>query len=117
MSGPVKHGLQLVLVEWDDAWTDNEPVTKQTAYHTHDPYKITTLGWLLIDDAKGITLVTEFYDDCYRGKTFIPREMVKKVTPYILSKARKLRAKKTSDNDLPHADRDLKQVSVGDGHP
>jgi hypothetical protein len=88
--------LKLVLVEWDDAWTDNEPVTQATAHHTHDPYRITTLGWMLVDDAKGITLVNEFYDGAYRGKTFIPRGLVVKVTEHTLTKPRKPKAPKVS---------------------
>lgn len=83
---------QLVVVEWFDAWTDGtEPVTLADARVEHEPKVITTIGWCLYQDSRGIKIANEHYndDELYRGQTFIPAGMIKSVTPYVLSKPRK----------------------------
>jgi hypothetical protein len=90
--------LQLVLVEWLDANTDNEGVTEDTVMLHHKPWIIHTLGWLLYEDESGITLVTEYYDNYYRGRSFIPKGMIKTITPYKLSQPRK---PKTAPKSIP----------------
>lgn len=81
--------LPLVLVEWLDAWVRADvPVTLEDVGQSHKPEIIHTLGWILRDDEAGISLANEFYDDTYRGRTFIPRAMIKTVIPYNLSKKR-----------------------------
>jgi hypothetical protein len=84
----MRHKLPLVLVEWDDAWTDHEPITEYAAGIAHGPERLRTLGWVLKEDDVGITVVNEFYGDEYRGRTFIPRGMVRSVTRYTLQKPR-----------------------------
>jgi len=87
----------LVSVVWRDAWVDgNEPILLKEAHLKHKPLIVTTLGWLLIDDQDGVSLANEKYEedsglDTYRGRTYIPREMVLKVTPF--KKPRKPRKK------------------------
>lgn len=84
--------LPLVVVEWDDAWIDaNEPISLSEVHVQHKPKVIVTLGYLLLQDAKGISLAAEYYkdEDVYRGRTFIPAAMVKTVKPYKLTKPRK----------------------------
>ena len=88
----MKPALQLALILWDDAWSDQEPVTEYAAGVAHAPEQINTLGWILRDDEIGITVVNEFYGDKYRGRTFIPRGMVRTVTRYTLQRPRKARA-------------------------
>lgn len=88
MAELTKVDLPLVLVEWDDAHTGEEAIDRDTVTSYHKPTIISTLGWVLIDDEVGITLVNEYYDSSYRGRTFIPRGMVRSVTPYKLSKPR-----------------------------
>ncbi len=81
--------LPLVLVTWNDANTGNEDVvTPENVEAYHKPTIVYTLGWLLRDDAKGITLVNEYYDEFYRGRTFIYRPMIISVTQFNLSKPR-----------------------------
>lgn len=82
--------LPLAIVEWDDhKGDDGEPVTAETVDLQHKPQVITTIGWVLKEDSSGITLVNEYYDNVYRGKTFIDKRMLRKITPYTLSKPRK----------------------------
>jgi hypothetical protein len=78
--------LPLVVVEWDDAWQSETPATLD--HFVHKPERITTIGWLMKDDAIGVQVCNEFYDETYRGRTFIPRAMVVTVTHYALKKPR-----------------------------
>lgn len=83
--------LPLVVVEWNDAWIDGaDPVTLADVAASHKPKVIVTLGYVLRDDDIGLSLANEYYEDesTYRGRTFIPRSMVKKVTTYKLSRPR-----------------------------
>lgn len=85
--------LPLVLCEWKDANTGgDDAVTADNLDSYHKPTTVHTLGWLLKDDAEGVTLVNEVYDSTYRGRTFIYRPMIVSVTPYQLSKRRRKKA-------------------------
>ena len=82
---------QFVVVEWNDAWQDQENFT--TAHGiaaTHEPMPVETMGLLIQDDDTGISIANERSperdQDTYRGRTFIPRLMVKTVTAYKLVK-------------------------------
>ena len=81
--------LPLALVVWNDAWTDESATTLDTVAAKHRPEPINTLGWILRDDDVGITIANEYYDNTYRGRTFIPRGMVLTVTHYKLTKPRR----------------------------
>lgn len=79
-------------MEWDDAWIDGtEPIALAEVHVQHKPKVIVTLGYLLLSDDKGISLAGEYYkdEDVYRGRTFIPRLMVKTVKPYKLTTPRR----------------------------
>ena len=119
---PSKDKLPLVLVEWHDAWTNELGVTVEDVGASHGPMVVHTLGWLLKDnrdaplpegtwiqpegisenppkgakiDKRGVSLANEYFDDQYRGRTFIPRAMVARVTVMRLSvqgKPRKTKA-------------------------
>jgi hypothetical protein len=85
--------LPLVVVEWDDhKGDDGEPVSLETVDSQHKPQIITTIGWVLKEDDKGIFLVTEYYDQTFRGKTFVDKRMIRKITPYKLVKPGKPKA-------------------------
>jgi len=84
----------LVLVTWDDAWTDTDGfATLHGVQQTHQPMAIQTIGWLLQDDTTGISLANEQSAEdghpTYRGRTFIPRAMVRTVQPFTMTKPRK----------------------------
>lgn len=99
MEKPTKvEAEQLVLCVWDDAWSDfAELVTSQDAGLKHRPTVMQTVGWLVIDNDQGVSLFNERCldqgEESYRGRTFIPRAMVRSVTPVI--KPRRARQKPT----------------------
>lgn len=89
---------RLVLVEWDDAWQDQENFTSAHGISlSHHPMKVQTLGWLVHEDDTGISIVNERNNEdgaeVYRGRTFIPRAMVRKVTEFRLAPPKKLKTK------------------------
>lgn len=87
--------LPLVVVEWNDACTFDSGATLKDIAASHRPEVVTTIGWLLLDDTAGISMASEFYDDTYRGRSFIPRAMVVSVTPFTLTKPRKKKEQPT----------------------
>jgi hypothetical protein len=94
MEKPTRAEPVLVLAIWDDAWGDaHEIVTIDDASLKHRPTVMQTVGWLLMDTEKGVSLFNERCldqgEESYRGRTFIPRAMVRSVTPVI--KPRKAR--------------------------
>lgn len=91
----------LALLEWDDAHSPDATASINTSgslEHIHKPLAITTAGWILRDDADGVTIANESCGDGdYRGLTFIPRSLVRSLTP--LAKRRSPRVKKESAPD------------------
>lgn len=82
---------QFVEVQWDDAWQDQENfATAHGIAVTHAPMLVKTRGWLIQDDEVGISVANEQSSqdgqDVFRGRTFIPRAMVKGVTPFNLTR-------------------------------
>lgn len=85
---------QLILVTWDDAWQDQENfATLHGITQTHAPLPVQTMGWLLIDDATGISLANEQSSadgkTTYRGRSFIPRAMITSVTLFGMQKRKR----------------------------
>ena len=70
----------LVIVEWLDA-----NATQLSSFEEHEiphaPMTAQTLGWLLRDDEKGVSVAGEFFetDKTWRSVTFVPRGMVVRV--------------------------------------
>jgi hypothetical protein len=89
--------LPLVLVEWDDAWINEVSVTLEDVGASHKPTTVHTLGWLLREDDVGVSLANEHYDATYRGRTFIPRAMVREVTRFTLTKPRPRKTAKQAE--------------------
>lgn len=94
----MKTETPLVLVVWDDAWQDQDNfATVHGVAQTHAPLAVQTLGWLLVDNETGISVANERSSDngtdTYRGRTFVPRAMVRSVTPFKMTAPRKVRAK------------------------
>lgn len=82
------------VVIWDDAWSDAVNATSQKdAPDLHKAARYETRGWVLVDDARGISIFPErCLDDgdvSYRGRTFIPRSLVVAVTEVTLKTPRK----------------------------
>lgn len=85
---------RLVLVEWSDAWQDQENFSSAHGIKsTHAPMIVTTLGWVVQEDEEGVSVVNEQSgqdgSEVYRGRTFIPKAMVRKVTEYKLTAPKK----------------------------
>jgi hypothetical protein len=89
-NSPNPFDYPLVVVEWDDAWVRaEEPVSPADVTASHKPTIVRTIGWLLREDATGVSLANEYYEDLYRGRSFIPAIMVRSVSRYRLTKPRK----------------------------
>lgn len=95
---------RLVVVEWDDAWQDQENFASAHGISlTHHPMAVRTLGWLVQEDEAGVSIVNEKSEqdgsEVYRGRTFIPRAMVRVVTDFKLTVPRKAKAGKEVRDD------------------
>ncbi len=95
---PPTMNLPLVIIEWADAWFKEEGITLGDAKipSIHSPTIVHTLGWVLFEDEGGVSLATEYYDDTYRGRTYIPRGMIVTTTPYKLTKKKAKNVKPAS---------------------
>lgn len=103
----MKPPKEITVVEWDDAWQDQENFnTKHGIEVTHAPMDVQTMGMLVVDDEEGISLAnersTQDGSDVYRGRSFIPRQMVKEVNVYRLVKKRSVAHKDPSPEDKPN---------------
>lgn len=94
MGNFTKANLPFVIVHWDDAWKDAVgDTTVQTATDDNHPEECYLGGWLIADDERGVMLVNEYSPNgTYRNKSFVPRGMIKSVTPFNLTKIRKPKA-------------------------
>jgi hypothetical protein len=84
----------LVIVVWDDAYGGaHTPTAEHELAAGHHPLVVQTIGWLLLDNEEGVSLFNERYDDegttLWRGRSFIPRGMVRSVTPFNLTRPRR----------------------------
>jgi hypothetical protein len=76
MQFPVKRRFAFVL--WNDAHSPNATdVYNDTSINTvHGSMPIITSGWVLKEDAQGLSLAAEYCGEGdYRGITYIPRQM------------------------------------------
>lgn len=71
--------MRLVLVEWVDACGPQDLET-----HEHLPPPVAhTVGWLVDNHEKYVTLCPEVFDDLWRACTTIPRGCILKITEVI----------------------------------
>jgi hypothetical protein len=93
---PVKRPVAVVV--WDDAHGSVNKDIDPDNIPDHKPMVMTTMGWLLADNDKGVYLAMEKFledgKDWYRGTTFIPRGMVRSTTMFTLGR---VRTKKVED--------------------
>lgn len=80
----------LVVVIWNDAWTKEDGTTLEDAkFHSvHSPTLVHTIGWVLHEDEGGIQIANEYYDETWRGRTYVPRAMIKEIKHYKLTTPR-----------------------------
>ena len=79
-----KHGKPLVCVYWDDADASSPTDAFYEEEIVHTPQPMETYGLLIKDDQDGVTIMNEFYlnengKKTYRGRTTIPRSLVRDV--------------------------------------
>lgn len=81
-----------MIVKWNDAHspTDTDIIDSSNIDDKlHRPTPIYTVGWLLKDDLRGVSIGSEWCeDDDYRSTTFIPRVLI--VSIHRLSKSKRL---------------------------
>lgn len=80
--------LPLVQVIWDDAHADaSESLTRDDVLLKHRAAVFQTVGWLLREDEKGISVANERCmdegDEVYRGRTFVPKSLIRSIVPLI----------------------------------
>jgi hypothetical protein len=89
----------LVTVKWNDAHTA-EATQYAPSDVPHAPLVIETVGWLLREDASGVSLANERLDNTqYRGYTFVPAGMIVSIAPIV--KPRIKRAKPPTLSEVP----------------
>ena len=86
-----KHPFALVL--WNDAHSpaSGDSYTVTSIAEVHGSLPVLTAGWVLRDDASGISLAAEWYveEPNFRGLTYIPRAMVVEVQRLAMPRQRK----------------------------
>lgn len=91
----------LVVVDWLDAWADGtDQVSPADPDPKHKGTLMQTLGWLVRDTEEGVSVFCERCidkdDGTYRSRTFIPRGMIRSITPFRMTKPRTKKAKEPS---------------------
>lgn len=75
----------MVLLVWEDAHGDpTRQVWSLEELVAHQPLIVESLGWILIEDPRGVTLAQERIQNedgtfSYRGVGFVPRGMIRSV--------------------------------------
>lgn len=99
----MKHtSIPFAIVVWDDAHGSAlEDVTLESIQNEHNPLIMTSVGWLLAEDEKGVSIANERYvydgRERYRGHSFIPRSLVRSCTPMKLVRPRSKRRPQEPD--------------------
>jgi 3-deoxy-D-arabino-heptulosonate 7-phosphate (DAHP) synthase len=96
----------ITIVTWDDAWQDQENFsTPHGMRATHEPMKVVTMGTVVVDDESGISMACEESSQdghaVYRGRTFIPRAMIRSVETFNLTKQKKKKAVEAKASTAP----------------
>jgi hypothetical protein len=81
---------------WLDAVSEStNTATLRSVEEDHHPARMETVGWLLREDERGVSIFNERCLDGeeieYRDRTFIPRGMIQSLTEYKLTKPRQPR--------------------------
>lgn len=72
-------------VWWEDAQgSATTIISKSSIEEKHKPIVMETMGWIVRDDEKGISICNERYTEDgevqFRGHTFVPRSLIVKVS-------------------------------------
>jgi hypothetical protein len=74
----------LVIVTWDDPNSSAvEVITEENIDQHHVPEVMETVGWLVKEDERGVSVCNELYYETgkprWRGHTFIVRSLIKSI--------------------------------------
>lgn len=89
---------------WLDAWCDGvDDVSLEKAIEKHKPLEMETRGWILVDNEVGVSLFVERTADqeSYRGRTFIPRGMIKSIEDFPPIRKKRKRKEAPIDTKSP----------------
>ena len=90
----------LVICTWLDAHGTGVGALRDHEL-PHEALRIHTVGWLLRDDDKGVSLAAEECEDgAWRGVTFVPRVLIETVKP--VRKVRVRRSGATTAQSVPN---------------
>ena len=84
--------LPIVIVEWTDAFGEGTLQWWEGQDIEHAPLIVKSVGYLMREDDVGVTIWQDMCKEdgsSYRGKTFIPRGMIKDIIPLYPKKVRK----------------------------
>jgi len=101
---PPSKPKQFAVVIWDDVQgSSTDVITDENIHLHHRPVVMKTVGWILMDDAEGVSIACEeYWEDGlpnWRGHTFILRALVRSVTPFPLTAPRKPRPRKKASHE------------------
>lgn len=89
----------LVICTWLDAHGTGIGALREHEL-PHEALEIHTVGWVLRQDEKGISLAAEECEDgAWRGVTFVPQVLIKSVKPVL--PPRRVRPAKTAATPVP----------------
>jgi hypothetical protein len=83
------------IVIWEDHCEFDGAVTLADVAAKHRPETMHTVGWILKEDDKGVFVANEYYDESFRGASFIDRRMIVSVTHLKLTVPRRKRVPKS----------------------
>lgn len=92
----------LVRVKWQDAYSGAANRAFEESEIPHEILDVETIGWLLKDDEKGVSLACEYLSDkTWRGHTMVPRPMVISVEPLVAPPRKRPRSKASAAVPTP----------------
>lgn len=75
-----KRSIDLILVDWEDAWGVSGWRSSGVAGEEHKPLKVTTIGFVVKADKLGVSVSSGFDENGMAlGQTFIPKKMIKTI--------------------------------------
>ena len=96
---------EFIMVFWMDAHSPSagDSYTKTSVGEVHGSLPVLTSGWLLREDAEGVTVASEWYVDeaTFRGLTHVPAGMVREIVRLKLPTTKKKRLPKEPLDSVP----------------
>ena len=99
-----KPSVPYVVCIWLDAWKDMDDTSiVGEAHERHRAAVLETPGWLVYDNEDGVSIFHEYSaeDGSFRGRSFIPRGMIKTIVPVTLARKRSSKGRAKTTNTVP----------------